>query len=307
MFCDAGSVGEFAVSAGAIKRGDAQAMFRVLVATAMFQRRQDQQILRILRGIDGATAAELTTPEQLLRLVRRSRCPNIKSVALLREGCDLAKDPRTGRGTCSSHPKLECHLKRHTVALKRYGHFGKMPTSVALAVHERGVADLAELRREILAKNRAALDRATALEAALCAAWRINQKLASMYLSAVTNPDLSPGYGAPWTQGIDWSYFVVVDSNVDNFLAGLGYNGPGTYDARREFVRSIAVRIDLRRLRRGLRGFNPRLVQQAMYLFMSATNRRALTADCGHQGPAACARCPNALAARCPVRHRAAA
>jgi len=307
MFCDRASVGSFAVSPLALARGDGGAMFRILVATAMFQRRQDQQILRILRGIGTSMAAELTEPERLLRLVRRSSCPNVKSVELLRHSCDLAKDSRTRQGTCSAHPSIACHLKRHTVVLKRYGHFGKMPTSLALSIQEQAVADLPGLLRQIVAANPTRSSRAIALEAALCTAWRVNQKLASMFLSAVTNPDLSPGFRPPWGKGIDWTYFVVIDSNVDGFLAAIGYSGIGTYDARRDFVRSIAAEIDLRSFNRRLRSFNPRLVQQAMYLFMSATNRRALANDCGHLGPAACARCPTALTARCPIRQRAAA
>ena len=30
-----------------------------------------------------------------------------------------------GLGACSANPDTACHLKRHTVLLKRYGHFGK--------------------------------------------------------------------------------------------------------------------------------------------------------------------------------------
>ncbi|HET7756328.1 MAG TPA: hypothetical protein VFK87_03645, partial [Steroidobacteraceae bacterium] len=82
---------------------------------------------------------------------------------------------------------------------------------------------------------------------------------------AQSNPDLSSGM-APWTHGLDWTYFVVVDSNVDLFLAASGYSGGRSYDARRAFVQKIADRIDLRRLDRRLRKYNPRLVQQAMNL-----------------------------------------
>jgi len=72
----------------------------------------------------------------------------------------------------------------------------------------------------------------------------VNQKIASMFLSGVTNPDLSDGT-APWARGVDWTYFVVVDSNVDLFLASIGYGGGLSYDARREFIRAIAQHIDL--------------------------------------------------------------
>lgn len=305
MFCDPAQVGLFAADPAAISAGDGAALFRMLVATSMFQRRQDQQILRILRRMPTAVVKEVSDQERLLALARKSACPHLKTNAALLGCCDLGKDPRTGRGRCAERPHYACHLKEHTVALKRYGHFGKVPTSIALTIAETGARDMSELCARTIAAHRSRLARAVALETALCGAWRVSQKIASMFLSAVTNPDLSDGLRVPWAERVDWTYFVVVDSNVDLFLASIGYRGASSYDARRAFVRGLARCIDLRRLRRGVRAFNPRLVQQALYLFMSATNRRALADDCSHLGPATCARCPEGLRARCPVRHRA--
>ena len=94
----------------------------------------------------------------------------------------------------------------------------------------------------------------------------------------------------------------MIDSNVDLFLASIGYTGHGTYDARRAFVHALARRVDLGALDRRVRSYNPRLVQQAMYVFMSAANRRASPGDCMHLGPSACAACPRQLVRRCPVR-----
>jgi hypothetical protein len=122
-----------------------------------------------------------------------------------------------------------------------------------------------------------------------------------MFLSAVTNPDLSKGLD-PWAAGVDWTYFVVVDSNVDLFLGSIGYAGLGTYEARRAFVQALARRIDLRAIDRRVRSYNPRLVQQAMYVFMSAANRRAAPSDCAHLAPVACEACPSALSRRCLLR-----
>jgi len=302
MFCDYASVGNFAVSPSAITAGDSEALFRMLVTTAMFQRRQDQQILRVLQGISAPMAAELTDQAGLQRLVRASPCPHVKSVASLRERCDLMKDPSTRRGDCRHRPGDDCHLKEHTVVLKRYGHFGKVPTSIALSIVESGARDLRDLFERSIATHRTRLGRAVALETSLCEAWRVNQKIASMFLSAVTNPDLSPGCTVPWARKIDWSYFVVVDSNVDLFFSSLGYEGRSTYDARRAFIRALAARIDLRDLDPRLRSFNPRLVQQAMYLFMSASNRRTLASDCSRLGSSACRQCPSSLRARCGLR-----
>jgi len=302
MFCDPEIVGPFAVNREAIVAGDGAALFRMLVATAMFQRRQDQQILRILRGISPTAAQEITDLARLAGLAGDSPCPHLKTAESLRERCDLTKDPTTGLGACAERPAEPCHLKRHTVTLKRYGHFGKMPTSVALSIKESGARDLSDLVVRVLGAHRTRLARGIALEAALSAAWRVSQKIASMFLSALTNPDLSPGCTVPWATRVDWTYFIVVDSNVDLLLASIGYAGRGTYDARRDFIRALAVRIDLRVLDGRLRSFNPRIIQQAMYLFMSVINRGALPDDCSHLGAAACRRCPPTLAGRCALR-----
>jgi hypothetical protein len=163
-----------------------------------------------------------------------------------------------------------------------------------------GAPDLADLRRLVMKRERSPLARAQLLERELSRAWRVNQKIASMFLSAITNPDLSRGL-APWSRGIDWTYYVVVDSNVDLFLSSIGYRGTGTYDARREFIRELARGIDLGGLDSRLQSYNPRLVQQAMYLFMSTTNRRATTSDCMHLTTPRCRSCPSAVRRRCPV------
>lgn len=301
MFCDPERVGAFAVDRAALGAGDERALFRLLVTTAMFQRRQDVQIMRILRGIGRRDATELTDARRLLKLVDATPCAHMKSVDSLRELCDLAKHPVTREGCCTRGARVPCPLKRHTVLLKRYGHFGKVPTSLALVLRQAGASDLGALRRDVFARHGEPLDRARALESALSEAWRINRKIASMFLSAVTNPDLSPGL-APWSEGLDWTYFVVVDSNVDLFLAAIGYRGTKTYDARREFVRALARCIDLRVLDDRLNCFNPRLVQQALYLFMSVANRRATPGDCMHGQPTTCSVCPASLATRCLVR-----
>lgn len=300
MFCDPSRVGSFAVERRALRIGDGRALFRLLVATSMFQRRQDVQILRILQGMGQADAAEISDADKLLALVDDGGCGHMRTTQSLAEACDLDKDPRTRKGCCGANPSVPCHMKRHTVLLKRYGHFGKVPTSIALMVRESGARDLPGLRRLVMKRERDPLARAQALEQELSRAWRVNQKIASMFLSMITNPDLSRGL-APWSRGIDWTYYVVVDSNVDLFLASIGYRGAGTYDARREFVRDLARGIHLTEFDEGLQPYNPRLVQQAMYLFMSTANRRATTVDCMHLAPARCAACPGALRSRCPA------
>jgi len=302
MFCDPARVGAFAVPPEALRAGDPDALFGVLVMSSMFQRRQDAQILRILRGLPSAEAEELTSLDRLVALAGGSPCDGLASSQALIETCNLAKDRQTRLGTCAYNPALtSCHLKRHTVQLKRYGHFGKVPTSIALTVREAAQGDLNDLRTSVLEANASPAARAKALLAALCRAWRVSDKISAMFLSAVCNPDLSPGM-APWAAGIDWTQFVVIDSNVDLFLRSIRYPGPWTYEARRQFICRLARRVRLDDLRTGLSRFNPRLVQQAAYLFMSETNRRLVARDCGSVERARCPACPDALRERCPRR-----
>ncbi|MCB9764447.1 MAG: hypothetical protein H6739_32030 [Alphaproteobacteria bacterium] len=291
MFCDPTKVGHFAVRAEDVAAGEPEALFRLLVATSMFQRRQDLQIMRVLQGIGEADARELSTASTLLRLSDGSPCEHLRSTMALRERCDLGKDAETKLGVCLAKPEHPCHLKRHTVLLKRYGHFGKVPSSIALAIREYGATDLGELRRQALDEVSTPEEAALLLEAALCRAWRVSRKIAHMYLSMMTNPDLCPAAPGPWAEGVDWTQFVVIDSNVDLFLKATGYPGPWTYEARRVFLRELARRVDLSAMGDGLAGYNPRLVQQALYLFMSVTNRRAVERDCGRRAPEGCVGC----------------
>ncbi|EDM77790.1 hypothetical protein PPSIR1_38449 [Plesiocystis pacifica SIR-1] len=299
MFCDRRRVGHFAVSRRALARGSGDALFRMLIATTMFQRRQDAQILRVLRGISKEHTYELTDSRRLLSLADDSRCPHLKSNATLLEACDLSKDPVTKQGRCGARPRTPCHLKQHTVLLKRYGHFGKVPTSVALTLREGSADSLAELREQVLGEHDDPLERAVALERRLSKAWRVSDKISAMFLSAVCNPDLCPGL-SPWAEGVDWTRYVVIDSNVDLFLTGTGYPGPWTYNKRREFIQRLAKRVDLEQMKPGLQRFNPRIVQQALYLFMSISNRRAAKLDCAHEAPRSCEACPGPLKSLCP-------
>jgi len=295
-------VGPFAVSAEALAAGDPRALFRLLVTTAMFQRRQDQQILRILRSTSPERAVALTDAEQLVRAADSCGCSHAVNNERLLSTCDLTKDPQTKRGVCAAAPEIECDMKRHSEWLRRYGHFGKVPTSAALNLRERKVGDLSGLYRSVLSSYRRRLDRAKALEAALSASWRVSSKIACMFLSAVSNPDLAPGM-TPWTKGVDWRHFIVIDSNVDLFLKAIGYTGAMfSYEARRKFIQALSAEIDLRVYKRRLHSENPRIVQQAAFAFMSASNRRASPIDCMHQEGVPCRACPQGMRSACGVR-----
>lgn len=288
------TVGYFAVSVRALRRGDDAAFFRLLIAVAMFQRRQDQQILRILRGLTAAEVAALTDPRRLLARADGTPCACLRSAAALHDDCDLTKTP-AGRGTCARAISLTCDLKVHTVLLRRYGHFGKVPTSAALSLREQGVGGVAALRRAIWARTRDPSERAVQLETALSRSWRISEKISAMYLSALTVPGLSSR--RPIWSGLDYNRFVVIDSNTDLFLKSIEYCGAWSYGARRAFIAALTER--LARAGASVATLGPRIVQQAMYTFMSRANRLATPADCVHEG--ACSRCPSGLRSLCPV------
>lgn len=153
MFCRQDRVGHFAVDAAALAAGEGPALFRLLVTMTMFQRRSDSQIMRVLRGINERDAVQLTCADSLLTLADSLDCPHARALSSLKTQCDLGKDPATKRGICEAFPSVACHLKRHTELLKRYGHFGKVPTSAALTLRDHGVANLAELKDRIWAQT----------------------------------------------------------------------------------------------------------------------------------------------------------
>ena len=169
------------------------------VAMIMFQRRQDVQIMRILRGMAPSVTSEITSQRALLALVDRSPCDLLATSAALQHRCDLTKE--RGRGACSANPLVACHLKRHTEAMKRYGHFGKFPTSAALVLRESGAQDLNAIYTRTLAEHRSRRKRAIALETSLSRIHRVSQKIACMFLSVVSNPNLG---SAPWHDGLDY-------------------------------------------------------------------------------------------------------
>lgn len=297
MFGDNEKIGAFAVDLARLSEGCDDTLFKLLVTMTMFQRRSDAQIMRVLRSIATEDAEEITNQAQLLTLKEDVGCEHLQSTESLRKGCDLAKDAKTKEGFCLRNPSLDCHLKRHTTLLKRYGHFGKVPTSAALMIKDNGASSLSGIKEAIWASAKCPQERALLLIKAISKAWRVSDKIGAMFLSAVCNPDLSK-QKAPWCDGVDWTQFVVIDSNVDLFLKAIGYKGPWTYAARNKFIRSISKGVPLNSLNKDLHDYNPRLVQQAFYIFMSVLNRAENPQDC-HFTIGSCLKCPSSLMEIC--------
>jgi hypothetical protein len=302
MFLDRARIGHFAVSRDAFTRGHPSALFKVFIATTLFQRLSDQHVLNILRGMQQEQVRDVASLSAVRRTRASAACELLRSSAALHEKCDLTKVPGSSAGTCGFAPALPCPLKRHTTLLKRYGHFGKVPTSASLILDEAGAADLRALRAAVLRRVTVPTERAHHLESSLMRVWRVNRKIAAMFLSAVSNPELGMP-DVPWSQGIDWKQYVVIDSNTDLFLAAIGYAGPGTYEARHRFIAALSKQVHLDEMKPGLTRYNPRVVQQAMYVFMSRSNRSRSAVDCWAE-PQECERCVTDLRGMCPKTAR---
>ena len=90
---------------------------------------------------------------------------------------------------------------------------------------------------------------------------------------------------------------VVVDTNVARAVDALRAPGAAkTYDARERWVREQAARLDLRVFGPNLPAYSPRLVQEALYVFCSKSNRVARGDGCSSRS-SPCAACAPAL---CP-------
>src|SRR5262249_50147205 len=90
MFMDPERVGGLAIDPADFARGEPAALFRLLVACAMFQRLRDQQVLRILREMPQREASEIGSASKLLALANDCACSFAKSTSDLRERCDLS-------------------------------------------------------------------------------------------------------------------------------------------------------------------------------------------------------------------------
>lgn len=143
--------------------------------------------------------------------------------------------------------------------------------------------------------------RAIALERAISRTWRVSEKIAAMYLLGLTNRDLS---GDPRAVGRRRGQQSLRCHRQQRRSLSQGDRLPRADDLPGtesfSFNRSQHV-LAVDEFRPGVRRYNPRLVQQALYMFMSESNRRANTADCCYDAHPPCGRCPPALALHCSL------
>lgn len=292
FYCDPNRVGAFAVPPDQLAAGGDAAIFRLFVSLSMYQALRDVVVMRQQRSLPPA-AARVVADATLMELrLSRHQCQLLQSAEEFEERCDVAKVG--GVVDCATRPGDACHVKVGATVFNRMGDMGKLPTSAWLRLWKRGGvrALLAEVcREEALPTKRAAL-----LVKRFAGVHRVGRKLATMFVSALSTPALAPRL-TPWFPEIDGNDLVVVDTNVARAVDALrGPRAPRTYDARERWVREQATRFDLREFWRDVPGYSPRLLQQALYVFCSKSNRTAQRDPCSERG-SPCRGCPASI---CP-------
>lgn len=292
FYCDPSRIGAFAVVQDALAAGREPALFRLLVTLAMYQSRRDVDIMAIQRGMRRAHASGLTARRRLSVVVEDGRCEHLGDPNRFDASCDVRRDFTRAVATCGHRPRTPCHVKDATLAIGRMGDMGKLPTSAWL--HVQAAGGLRRIADEAAARAATPALAADLVVERLARIHRIGVKLATMYVSALATPALAPGL-TPWWPRLDGNHLVVVDANVGRVIDALRPSGARSFAARAAWFRRVAATIDLRQIRRAWPRSSPRLVQQAVYLFRSRSNRIAAGDPCGVDGP-----CENCVARLCP-------
>lgn len=291
-YCDPARVGAFALSRTELATGNDNALFRLFVALSMFQGLRDVVIMKRQRMFTPEAVALIASLEHLRQAVVQNTCPVLGSVDLFDKGCDVEKNGE--KVDCRKRRGAYCHIKDATTAFKRMGDMGKLPTSAWLHLWKSG--GIGSVVHHVLRTEYVPTKRASLLVEKFARIHRVGRKLATMYVSALSVPPLALGL-TPWFPEVDGNELVVVDTNVARAVDALRpANAVKTYDAREQWVRKHAVKIDLRRFHPNVPNYSPRLVQQALYSFCSKSNRVARGDPCA-QVASECASCPSAL---CP-------
>lgn len=294
FFADRLRVGHFAVDLDRLKRGDERALFGLLVAISMYQSRRDIDIMAIQRAMPRRSAIPLTLPSRLRMLVEHTPCPHLADAYTFQKSCDVSRMPDRAGATCGSRPRLVCHVKEATVAIGRMGDMGKLPTSAWLTLGKEGVRGAFEEACRHAPDPGA---RAERLVERFATIHRIGRKLASLFVSALSTPELNGV--APWHPAIDGAHLVVVDGNVATAVAI--WRGPQdrrAYEATAKWVSNMAGRIEQRK-NAAVPRMSPRFVQQAIYVFRSRFNRAVAGDPCATRP---CQSCPSRV---CPFRRSA--
>jgi hypothetical protein len=257
----------------------------------MYQALRDVVIMRQQREFPAAALRVVADARQVGKAIGGHACSALK-VAEFEETCDVYKEAKAV--DCGRCPGVPCHVKDATVAFRRMGDMGKLPTSAWLRLWKHG--GLNALLSEVCDLEPSPTRRAHILVERIGQVHRVGRKLSTLFVSALSTPALAPGL-TPWFPTVDGNDLVVVDTNVARAVDTL--RGPGaamTYGARETWVRQQATLIDLRQYGADLPSHSPRLLQQAIYGFCSKSNRVAGGDRCAERTTP----CEECVAALCP-------
>lgn len=123
--------------------------------------------------------------------------------------------------------------------------------------------------------------RAAAMVAAVATFYHVGEKLASMFVAALSTPALAPEL-TPWFPALDGNSLLVIDTNVARVMDCLRPSGAKTYAARSAWLRRHAASFDLSTVRADWPAHSPRLMQQALYWYRSRSNREVVGLRCNH-------------------------
>lgn len=287
FFADASRVGSFAVDLDRLRCRDDTEMFRLLISLALFQSRRDVDIMAAQRRMSRTGIANLVSPRRLQTLIAAASCELMSDAARFDQRCDVRRDFSRERASCSHRPRTACHVKTATLAIRRMGDMGKLPTSAWLHVGRVGVSTIF---REACAFETAPRARAALLVDAFTSVRRVGRKIATLFVSTLATNELNPGF-APWSPDVDGSDLTVVDANVARTVRHLlGRPDMNTYPEIADWLVCAAREIDLTKYRSDLPATSARLLQQALYSFGSRSNRAAASDPCASR---ACRRCPS--------------
>lgn len=274
--CCSDRVGHFAVSPDLLRAADASSLFKLLAALSMFQALRDVVIQRQQLTMPEAEVQVLAELDFLRKAISAHPCPAFLAASEFARECSVYKSG--AEVDCHRLLGTPCPVKQATVSFRRMGDIGKLPSS-ALLLFWNGPPS-AQPFETYLSRSGTPLQRAEALVEALTRIHRMGEKLATMYVTALSTPALF-GDCSPWYPGVDGNELVVVDTNVAGAIDLLRAPGEArTYKARALWLRERASELDLRSFNDVVPSYSPRLLQQAIYSFCSRSNRTAAGDPC---------------------------
>jgi hypothetical protein len=286
FYCDPARIGGFAVDREELAAGTDAAVFKLFVTLSMYQALRDVVIARQQRSLSYDAMRTVADSGCVGRSIEQHACPALRSAEAFEADCDVVK--RDGIVDCGTCPGVSCPVKDASRVFNRMGDMGKLPTSAWLGIWRDG--GLPMLLEEGFRTEAMPSRRADALVLRFATVHRVGPKLATLFVSALSTPLLAPGL-TPWFPAVDGNHLVVVDTNVARAVDALRAPGVAkTYEARATWVRAQAALIDLREFRADLPAYSPRIVQEALYVFCSKSNRVARGDACA-QRRAPCTTC----------------